>query len=759
MKPSELQSLIQKLIDGEISAEEFSALDDELARSAEARETYRLFTGLHSGLVRRGEIDAAIHSGPVVPIDRVMALQRRRVARISLLASAAAIVLTGLALWMTMTPETPSVFASVKTTPGSVFTLTHADGAKSSTGTLIHPGSTVRLDHGVAEFDLPHRVRAVLEAPTTMTLVDERTVQLGRGRGFFEVASAEGHGFTVETPDQRIVDLGTAFGVEVSNSTGHAYLYIVEGSVRIDALDGQPGPTLNAPRSVGLLGASVDNEIVDSPVEFARSLPPKVETVFVEDFESGLLANRDYSVIIDRNAVRDLDGNRFAGIPEKNPWKFSTALPTPASIEVVSYAYDGGHPPSDQPSAHQPSGSPAGLFLDPLNSKLTDGNPGASSGWKSGSYVGFGDNGDISDPQITFDLGEARPIDEISCSVYENLPHAVAVSASMDGEVFSVPVQIDWEQTQGNPTTLRLDVSTWSPARFWRLKFSHPTQWMFLGEVTFAAPPPVAIGDPPHLVPDRAEPTPDKSALAIVSLNPPLNSSSSGSLGQLVLHFNQPVRFGTGRVIVRTVGGGNPSEIVIGSQRTSIHESDLFVAPPMDLPDGAKAIGYPAAWQSPLPVVFHNPSGTGESYRGDEFADNEPARGEPGAMKGPSLLSLSGAHHRHPIRRKVGTIALGHRYTVSLGIGNRGGSGRDHFLGYDIRIISGGTVLARLTGDSPPGPPGTVTDVGLSCDSASLPEGVTPGDTIEVQIAPLAPIPPGPGYLDIDHLKLTRVGR
>ena len=179
----------------------------------------------------------------------------------------------------------------------------------------------------------------------------------------------------------------------------------------------------------------------------------------------------------------------------------------------------------------------------------------------------------------------------------------------------------------------------------------------------------------------------------------------------------------------------------------------------MDLPDGAKAIGYPAAWQSPLPVVFHNPSGTGESYRGDEFADNEPARGEPGAMKGPSLLSLSGAHHRHPIRRKVGTIALGHRYTVSLGIGNRGGSGRDHFLGYDIRIISGGTVLARLTGDSPPGPPGTVTDVGLSCDSASLPEGVTPGDTIEVQIAPLAPIPPGPGYLDIDHLKLTRVGR
>ena len=78
---------------------------------------------------------------------------------------------------------------------------------------------------------------------------------------------------------------------------------------------------------------------------------------------------------------------------------------------------------------------------------------------------------------------------------------------------------------------------------------------------------------------------------------------------------------------------------------------------------------------------------------------------------------------------------------------------------FTIRLNSGDTILAELTDDTPPGPPDSVTTVGFSWDSSTPPEGVSPGDPLAIEIAPNQASGEEPGYLDIDHVRVTVVGR
>ena len=111
MNPIDLQSRIQLLLEDELSAEEFAELEAELLANPEALETYRAYTGLHCGLQDRGSFQASVESLPVVPVDRVLALQRRRVVKTSLLAAAAILLVSAVALRMSLVPERPVTMA------------------------------------------------------------------------------------------------------------------------------------------------------------------------------------------------------------------------------------------------------------------------------------------------------------------------------------------------------------------------------------------------------------------------------------------------------------------------------------------------------------------------------------------------------------------------------------------------------------------------------------------------------------------------
>jgi hypothetical protein len=241
MTQAELQHHIQLLLDREISADEFAELETELLENPEALETYRAYANLHCALQKHCDIQQLIKNQPVVPIDRVLALQRKFVVKVSLLGAAAIMLLSAVTMFYLQGPDRQLPLAKFQIAPGSDFTLTHEGEGEAPVGNTMVEGSRIVLRHGVAELNLPHDIRAVIEAPAEMVLRDDRTLAVNYGRGLFQVNSMDGRGFTVATPRQRIVDLGTAFGIDFPKGSTEIELHVLEGRVRVDSKEGAPG--------------------------------------------------------------------------------------------------------------------------------------------------------------------------------------------------------------------------------------------------------------------------------------------------------------------------------------------------------------------------------------------------------------------------------------------------------------------------------------------------------------------------------------
>lgn len=830
MTREELHSRIQKLLDEEISAEDFEALEKELLENPEALEAYRLYVGIHCGLGRQSEVSAAIKRSPVVPIDRVMALQRRRVARISLLAAAAVVMLTGLVLWQTMAPTVPPVMASLSTAPGSVFTLTHAEGVDEASSHRLRAGSTVTLTHGVAEFDLPHRVRAVLEAPARLRLIDDRSVALSQGRGFFEVAFTEGHGFTVETPHQRIVDLGTAFGVDLTHPSGQTALHVFEGRVRVDELNGLQGTTFAAPRSIRLKKASIEEEIDRPSNPFARQLPGKIETLLIEDFESGLVAGRDYAVRMDPTAIRDLDGNRFPGIDDDKTWKFAT-LSNPAAVAISN--------PSFEEQLITPEGYPVPLAWKADSKQFrprkgvgplapTEGlrqawmNIGTFAHQDTEEVIAAGTTYtlkvDLGADQINFpdtetvvirlfgsDAGFDTPLAEITPDgpttttwLTDQTVSFTATPAQATGQTLGIylgvtsGMQVEWDNvrlmagrpTDGDDLPDAYELAHTTPPSATDLRPDEDLEnhgagdgLINLKEFHYGTDPhdpdtdgdgvedgaELAAGTDPTSPPtaDALEGLPgavrDITPPHIARLHPATGATGVMPAGNLIMTFDEAIKFGTGRIFLRNGTDWVETEIAVGGPRTTIDGRVLTIRPRADLKDGTFQMGRVGGWECDAWAGIFNPAGNGTCYVADELEDDGRTRGSLGAMRGPNMATFGDSHPGTGIRRAFASISPDSLYTISVAVGVRTESAGQTavFDGYTIRLSSGATVLAELSDDTAPGPPNSVNSVGLSWSSSVLPEGVAHGDPLALEIMPNQASGPEPGYLDLDHVRVT----
>ena len=86
------------------------------------------------------------------------------------------------------------------------------------------------LDTGTAEFMLTNSVNVKLRGSTRMSMHNDMNVALTQGSAEF-VCPKDAKGFTVHLPDKsRVVDLGTAFKVEIDDE-GQPKLRVTEGSV------------------------------------------------------------------------------------------------------------------------------------------------------------------------------------------------------------------------------------------------------------------------------------------------------------------------------------------------------------------------------------------------------------------------------------------------------------------------------------------------------------------------------------------------
>lgn len=818
----QLEDLVARYLEGNCAPEELRDLEILLLDDAGNRKYFIEMVLLDQDLgILSGSHHGRIGSAPL-PVELLLRRQRERTLKISLLVAAAVMLVSAIGLWMRMAPDHSRALATFMVAPESVFELTHAEGEGKPLGDTLATGSRLMIEHGAVELALPNDVRALVEGPAVMTLLDERTLKLDRGRAFFEVRSKEGHGFTVATPQQRIVDLGTSFGIDLQPDREGVELHVFEGRVRVDALDGSEGEILSAPSSILLSGARVGEQL-QGTATFRRKLPAKVETLLVEDFESGLVGGRAYSIVADPTVIRDFAGNNFGGISERKPWNFHTARPvmepvafhdlagepSPGNITSQNFRFrliqfeDGAdtgiscgfeaaatfNPANSGETAPPAEGTPAALLFLPSGIDLDDGvltEDKEKSKWPAKlNFTGmdpglrydlalYGDRSGLeSDGKERFTLKGAEGAENRSSTgivstfvtdmeTRENasLGHVVrwtGIDPGADGEVaITMDPSVSGPDNHAYLSAFRLSVTTPDglPVHFNGRPFVRSENNggdAITGEAESSSSAPLS---------GETEEVRDTDPPVIVSRYPAEGISDALPGELLTVTFNKPVKLGTGRIFLRNPVDFTETEIAVGGSRTFVNDRVLTIIPPAELADGEVQLGRISGWECHKEPGIYNPSGKGMWYNHEGLRDGSKSRGAIGSMKGPNMATFGECFPGSRIRREFGAIAPDSRYTVSAAVGAHAAESgtREVFDGYTIRLVSGGKVLAELSGNTPPGPPDSVTSVGFSWDSSSLPEGVAPGDPLAIEITPNQASGDASGYLDLDNIRVTVLG-
>jgi hypothetical protein len=89
------------------------------------------------------------------------------------------------------------------------------------------------LRGGIAELLFDNNAKFVIEGPAEFELLAEDRIDLHYGRIYAKVP-AEAMGFTVSTPNSRIIDLGTEFGLR-ADALGDVYLHVIKGKTALIA--------------------------------------------------------------------------------------------------------------------------------------------------------------------------------------------------------------------------------------------------------------------------------------------------------------------------------------------------------------------------------------------------------------------------------------------------------------------------------------------------------------------------------------------
>ena len=140
------------------------------------------------------------------------------------LAAAAIVVMTALGIWMNHR-EDKAPIASLVDKANAVFT-------NEATDLRSLEAKSYSLTSGMVTIKFRNGVRMTVRGPAEFEIINEFRVILSRGqaRAF---APESGNGFTIETPEADIVDLGTEFGVSVDPESGESQVQVFDGRVDV----------------------------------------------------------------------------------------------------------------------------------------------------------------------------------------------------------------------------------------------------------------------------------------------------------------------------------------------------------------------------------------------------------------------------------------------------------------------------------------------------------------------------------------------
>lgn len=221
---AELEDLIDRYVDGSISAEDMENLNELLRDDAKARREFAELLNLDSALAAAAagwNLEKSETSQVAIASDRI--IQFPVAARWLAVAACLALFLGGSWWWR----AEGSVFATVHSGAG-VEQL--ADGARLR-------GESYEINAGSIELITKRGARVVIEAPAAFRFESAQRLHLRYGRVAADVPPSA-IGFTVITPMGEAVDLGTKFGVDAPKQ-GEAEIHVFEGEVIAQSTGGK----------------------------------------------------------------------------------------------------------------------------------------------------------------------------------------------------------------------------------------------------------------------------------------------------------------------------------------------------------------------------------------------------------------------------------------------------------------------------------------------------------------------------------------
>jgi ferric-dicitrate binding protein FerR (iron transport regulator) len=218
---------IERAIEGLLSPEEYAAFQADVVRDSDLRAAYADRMWLHASLrAERETLVEVLDENPV---------REQKIVRRWPLAWGAAAAAAGITLLAAM------AFSGKGTLfHRPVATLVQAENCKwagsdlpTAVNSQLSPG-TLALVEGIATLKFKNGATVTIEAPTKLQIVNAMHCRLIEGSLTAEVPEPA-HGFTVDTADLKVVDLGTRFGV-TAGSAGNSQVRVFDGEVEIGGL-------------------------------------------------------------------------------------------------------------------------------------------------------------------------------------------------------------------------------------------------------------------------------------------------------------------------------------------------------------------------------------------------------------------------------------------------------------------------------------------------------------------------------------------
>ena len=261
MKDKEFQELIDQSLNETISEVGMKALEERMLQDPQARIHYLNSVGLHASLRRRFSSQQEEEGTILFPGQSIFT-------RKTVWAVAACLVLFfGLLIFQVSNRP----FAEVAHVIGAY----RADGVTYKTGETVEPG-ILSLSRGLLRLDFSNGARVTVQGPAELEVFDQDRVLLHKGLVTATIPESA-VGFVVDTVAAHVVDLGTSFGVSVSEN-GQTEVCVFDGEVEV-----------SLPREAGLeevshlvregesISARVNSSVIDSvsyeTSQFENALP------------------------------------------------------------------------------------------------------------------------------------------------------------------------------------------------------------------------------------------------------------------------------------------------------------------------------------------------------------------------------------------------------------------------------------------------------------------------------------------------------